>query len=373
MDPETAYDVLELDQAAGESDIRQAYRRLTKKYHPDMTEGETREHWIQINEAKETLLNGRHSTSQQEGGTEKTSTTQNTRSSAGGGETTGQSQRSYQRGHTDRQRRRARSNASHSHSTSNEHRQDGHQVSFEDLDQHTVGSEVKIEGAVADVTTSTAADVELVVTLVSTKNSDNRIEIYIHDGLSDRPTFRSEDLYRITGVLRDGERSDGPEVHVSDGHDITRVPTDRDWSHIAKQYHRETSTSRTEQSKTTNTETTTTRDTSIKSSVYTALAVVLWLLIWPGTVVQQYLRPLYQIVVVLMATGLLGTISTSTVLDVIYLAILLFFSFGGMLAMGLTSISLLWTGDNTAGLGFLVGFVVIAAYYALVKFWMDVE
>ena len=51
------YKVLELDQSASEKEIKKAYRRLARKYHPDLNPGnaEAERRFKQINEAREVL------------------------------------------------------------------------------------------------------------------------------------------------------------------------------------------------------------------------------------------------------------------------------------------------------------------------------
>lgn len=374
MDPETAYDVLDLDTSASEEEIKQAYRTLTKEYHPDLTDGETREHWIQINEAKETLLNGNHSTTQTANRSTRTSTTQKTQSSTDSSDTNEQSQRSYQRDHSDRGKRQAHSKSSRSDSSSSKQRQKYvREISFKELGQKVVGERVRIKGVVADVTTSTSDDIELIVTLVSPKNSYNTIEVYIHESLRNRPTFTSTDKYRITGVVRDGIHSDGLEIHVSDGHNVTRLQTDRDWSHVRDKYRENNSTSRTQQTETPGTKNESGRVDSVRSTLSSVGLLLLGLLMWPGLVVQQHVRPLYQVVAIIVATGLMSSVSGPFIYDILYLASLLFFAIGGMFAFGLTSIFLLQSGETITGLGFVFGFLLVSAYYGFIRLAIDAE
>ncbi|NJK85275.1 MAG: J domain-containing protein [Bacteroidales bacterium] len=52
------YAILELKPGANESDVRKAYRRLAKKYHPDVNKtAEAHEKFIEISEAYEFLMN----------------------------------------------------------------------------------------------------------------------------------------------------------------------------------------------------------------------------------------------------------------------------------------------------------------------------
>jgi DnaJ-class molecular chaperone len=58
MDPSIPYHILNLPLTATEKEIRQAYRRLAKKFHPDRNPGkpEMEEQFKEIQQAYETLL-----------------------------------------------------------------------------------------------------------------------------------------------------------------------------------------------------------------------------------------------------------------------------------------------------------------------------
>ena len=53
------YEILGLERGASEEDIKKAYRRLAKKYHPDLNPGdkEAEERFKEINEAYQVLSN----------------------------------------------------------------------------------------------------------------------------------------------------------------------------------------------------------------------------------------------------------------------------------------------------------------------------
>ena len=60
MDPSLPYHILNLPVTATEKEIRHAYRRLAKKFHPDRNQGkpEMAEQFKEIQKAYETLLSG---------------------------------------------------------------------------------------------------------------------------------------------------------------------------------------------------------------------------------------------------------------------------------------------------------------------------
>jgi DnaJ-class molecular chaperone len=53
------YKILEIERDASEEEIKHAYRRLAKKYHPDLnkTDPKAKEKFIELHEAYETLIN----------------------------------------------------------------------------------------------------------------------------------------------------------------------------------------------------------------------------------------------------------------------------------------------------------------------------
>ena len=53
------YQILEIDEDANEEDIKIAYRRLAKKYHPDLNKNDphAKEKFIELKEAYDTLIN----------------------------------------------------------------------------------------------------------------------------------------------------------------------------------------------------------------------------------------------------------------------------------------------------------------------------
>lgn len=53
------YNILGIEKDASEEKIKQAYRRLAKKYHPDLnkTDPKAKEKFIKVHEAYETLIN----------------------------------------------------------------------------------------------------------------------------------------------------------------------------------------------------------------------------------------------------------------------------------------------------------------------------
>ncbi len=53
------YNILGIEKDASEEEIKQAYRRLAKKYHPDLnkTDPKAKEKFIKVHEAYETLIN----------------------------------------------------------------------------------------------------------------------------------------------------------------------------------------------------------------------------------------------------------------------------------------------------------------------------
>ncbi|KKN28748.1 hypothetical protein LCGC14_0851140 [marine sediment metagenome] len=53
------YNILGVEKDASEEEIKQAYRRLAKKYHPDLnkTDPKAKEKFIKVHEAYETLIN----------------------------------------------------------------------------------------------------------------------------------------------------------------------------------------------------------------------------------------------------------------------------------------------------------------------------
>ena len=56
---EDLYDVLGVDKGAGDDEIKKAYKKLAKKYHPDMNRGneeEAQEMFQNVNFAKEVLM-----------------------------------------------------------------------------------------------------------------------------------------------------------------------------------------------------------------------------------------------------------------------------------------------------------------------------
>ncbi len=57
MEYKDYYKILGVDRNASEKEIKKAYRRLARKYHPDVNPGdkEAEEHFKKINEAHEVL------------------------------------------------------------------------------------------------------------------------------------------------------------------------------------------------------------------------------------------------------------------------------------------------------------------------------
>lgn len=54
---ETYYDILEINPGASESEIKKAYRRLARKYHPDVSkEEDAEERFLEITEAYQNLI-----------------------------------------------------------------------------------------------------------------------------------------------------------------------------------------------------------------------------------------------------------------------------------------------------------------------------
>ena len=53
------YEVLGVDKSAGEDEIKKAYRKMAKKYHPDLNPGdaEAEKNFKEVNEAYEVLSN----------------------------------------------------------------------------------------------------------------------------------------------------------------------------------------------------------------------------------------------------------------------------------------------------------------------------
>ncbi len=53
------YQILEIDEDANEEDIKIAYRRLAKKYHPDLNKNDphAKEKFIELKKAYDTLIN----------------------------------------------------------------------------------------------------------------------------------------------------------------------------------------------------------------------------------------------------------------------------------------------------------------------------
>lgn len=86
MNRREALEILALDPSASDDDVEQAFRELTKEYHPDLNDGNTRRRWIQIKEARDTLLERRSETtsgSERQSKNTGTGTTENRRQSSG--------------------------------------------------------------------------------------------------------------------------------------------------------------------------------------------------------------------------------------------------------------------------------------------------
>ena len=69
MDTDDAYEVLQLTPPVSDDEVISAYRELTKKYHPDVSNGDTRKRWMRIHEAKKSLLEDNQRTTRTTAGT----------------------------------------------------------------------------------------------------------------------------------------------------------------------------------------------------------------------------------------------------------------------------------------------------------------
>lgn len=107
MDTDEAYDVLELSPPVSDETIKEAFRTLTKKYHPDVSEGDTREHWMRINTAKETLLSQNRSSRSGTSG-DDTTARQTTRTATAGATETDKTTENERTCGRDHRRRRGR-------------------------------------------------------------------------------------------------------------------------------------------------------------------------------------------------------------------------------------------------------------------------
>ena len=103
MDTDEAYEILQLSPPVSDDEINSAYRELTKKYHPDVTGGETREHWMRIDEAKEILLERSRRTARTSDQPTAGTTGRTTNSATSGNES--HRERSYTQNRRARQRR----------------------------------------------------------------------------------------------------------------------------------------------------------------------------------------------------------------------------------------------------------------------------
>jgi len=377
MDIDTAYNVLDLEPPASEREVKEAYRTLTREYHPDVSSGETREYWIQVKKAKETLIkNGYAGSKRTNQSTEAGETQKNNESTASKAKGSA-TDRSYQRSQRNRTERTTQQDTTEQTQSTQKDTTSKTAFSIGDIHAGLVGEEVQVEGVLADVRIAPGEGVE--ATLVSPANLTETITVYLWSDNTERSTATLWKKYRVTGTLHDSQESDGLEIHIYDGDEFSRLYTGQKWNDIRDKYgvHKESETDNTTQNTTSTAGTTSSseqtssqnrqsgRASRIRSGLSSTALVVAGLLLLPGIAVNNRVGPVWQIGIILgiilfMPSGIFYGMS-----DLIFLASLFVFSIGGMFAFGITSSYYLYVGETLIGLGFLFALFLTILYYWL--------
>lgn len=408
MDIDEAHEVLDLTPPASDEEVETAFRELTKEYHPDVSDGDTREEWMRIREARELLSKTDRATQKQEeprdadsdprGRTDRSSSSDerddrstdtdgetdrstdeddgSDRSTDTAGEADRERERSYRRDQTDRRQRASQGEGTTATDETDETgTHAGQEISIADLDADFVDQSVTIEGVVADVELEPTDEIDIEIELVDPENPTRRLTVYVWTDTDDRVTLYHWERYRFTGTLLDGQVGDGFELHVESATDIDRVaPGSKRYDlqdEVSGYATQETGVDPGGSDSSGDSYSIDSID-SITGVIGTVLVSLFAVAVVPGALAREFFRTWHQVVIIIVTLFLAATIDIfPTLLGIAWVALAIALSKGGLLFFGFMTVGTFLSDESTeVTLAVFIFFLVTLVYHTVVS-WID--